>query len=189
MGAPDAEPAAENIAVYARIRAGGDADSEVSTVPGDKGAVRARALEFHLDHAFGTDAPQSELYEVVGRNLVERCVAGFNATILAYGQTGSGKTFTMLGPENMKLDGSDEGLGIVPRACLQLFKELPPGHTVNVSYIEVYNDGVNDMLNADKSAGSFLQLRETSVGHIEPEGLTRVPVASAAEVMLSLIHI
>ena len=34
---------------------------------------------------------------VVGRPIVENCLAGYNSCVFAYGQTGSGKTFTMLG--------------------------------------------------------------------------------------------
>ena len=114
-----AETAAETIAVYARLRAG-DNDTEVSVDSNKPGSVIARNLEFNLDNAFDNNAAQSDVYEVVGRNLVERVVSGFNAAVLAYGQTGSGKTYTMLGPEGAKLDGTDEGLGIVPRACLHL---------------------------------------------------------------------
>lgn len=34
---------------------------------------------------------------MVGRPIVENCVAGYNSCVMAYGQTGSGKTHTMLG--------------------------------------------------------------------------------------------
>ena len=186
MAAAAAAPAAETIAVYARLRSGANAETEISVDPSKPQSVLARQLEFNLDHAFGSDVQQSAIYEVVGRNLVERVVAGFNAAVLAYGQTGSGKTFTMLGPEGAKLDGTDEGLGIVPRACLQLFSELPAGYTVSISYVEVYNDAVNDMLATDKEKSTFLQLRETAPGHIEPEGVTKVGVKDASEVMAAV---
>ena len=179
-------PAApETLAVYARIRSG-EGESDISVNPSQRGSVRARNLEFHLDDAWGPQATQAELYEVVGRNLVDRVINGFNAAVLAYGQTGSGKTFTMLGPEGAKLDGSNEGLGIVPRACMQLFSNLPQGHTVSVSYIEVYNDGVNDMLAKDKEKATFLTLREVKPGHVEPEGLEWVPAKNAGEVMAAV---
>ena len=77
-----AETAAETIAVYARLRAG-DNDTEVSVDSNKPGSVIARNLEFNLDNAFDNNAAQSDVYEVVGRNLVERVVSGFNAAVLA----------------------------------------------------------------------------------------------------------
>ena len=119
-----------------------------------------------------------------------RCSASAKARTQAFHYALSGSTTGPTpslgaGPEGAKLDGSDDALGIVPRACMQLFQYLPVGHTVSVSYVEVYNDGVNDLL-AKGGAGQYLQLRETKGGHVEPENLTRVPVASTADVMASI---
>lgn len=50
---------------------------------------------FKFDHVFGMESAQREVYETTTRPLVERCLDGFNATVLAYGQTGSGKTWTV----------------------------------------------------------------------------------------------
>ena len=44
-----------------------------------------------------TDSHYLGCRSVVGQNLVENCLAGYNSSIYAYGQTGSGKTYTMLG--------------------------------------------------------------------------------------------
>ena len=51
---------------------------------------------------------------------------GVNGTVFAYGQTGSGKTFTMYGDEKKRerLLESNDGLGVVQRSVLELFKEL-----------------------------------------------------------------
>ena len=190
MGAGDEAPPAESIAVYTRIRSGSDgSESELSLVAGKPEVIRAKNLEFQLDHCFGPTAEQSDCYEVMGKGMVERVVDGFNAAILAYGQTGSGKTFTMLGPEGAKLDGSDPGLGIVPRACMQIFQNIPKDFEVCVSYVEVYNDSVNDLLYKDKKdGGKGLNLREFTEGHVEPEGLTKVPVKDAQGVMTSIAY-
>jgi Kinesin motor domain len=184
--------AIENIAVYARIRSSSqpaEASSDVSVVDGQPDKVRAKDLQFNLDHAFGSDAKQAEVFNVIGAPLVQRITDGYNACIIAYGQTGSGKTYTMLGPENAKLDGSGgetADLGIVPRACLQLFKMLPAGYTVTTSYMEVYNDNVNDLLTADYTNKEYLPLRETVPGHVEPDGITRRQVKSASDVMKAI---
>jgi len=182
----------ESVAVYARIRGGPDSSNEISVVPETPEKIRAQGnsgnkFEFHIDRGFSTESSQEEVYTHVGSKLVDSVISGFNACIMAYGQTGSGKTFTMLGPEDARLDGSggaQPGLGIVPRACLQLFKMLPAGFSVTTSYMEVYNDAVNDCLREVGDVKShYLALRETAPGHIEPDGLTRVPVKNTAEVM------
>ncbi len=186
----------ERISVYARIRqpSDGHVDGDVNVVEGKPDRVHAKStqlkadLEFSLDHAFDSAATQSELYAHVGARLVARVVDGYNATILAYGQTGSGKTFTMLGGEEAlakvasagQSAAIDEGLGLVPRACMQLFANLPKGHTVAFSYVEVYNDTVLDLLG---TKGRPIALREVSRNHIEPEGLTRSAVGGVADVM------
>lgn len=62
-----APSATESISVYARLRSGSDnSDCEIATVPGNVGTVRARTLEFHLDHAFDAAASQADMYGVVG---------------------------------------------------------------------------------------------------------------------------
>ena len=70
----------------------------------------------------------------------------------------------MLGPEGSKLDGTDGEVGVVPRACMQLFSGLPAGCQVAISYVEVYNDSVNDLLSSDKS--KYLPLRDVG-GHVD----------------------
>lgn len=48
-----------------------------------------------FDHVFGSDSTQEQVYRRTTLPLVNRCLEGYNATVLAYGQTGSGKTFTV----------------------------------------------------------------------------------------------
>uniref|UniRef100_G1PSJ3 Kinesin-like protein n=1 Tax=Myotis lucifugus TaxID=59463 RepID=G1PSJ3_MYOLU len=66
-------------------------------------------------------------------------------TIMCYGQTGAGKTYTMTGTtENYR------HRGILPRALQQVFRmiEERPTHaiTVRVSYLEIYNESLFDLL-------------------------------------------
>jgi Kinesin motor domain len=46
---------------------------------------------FTFDEVFPTTTAQLEVFEHKVAPLVERCLEGYNATILAYGQTGSGE--------------------------------------------------------------------------------------------------
>ena len=67
---------------------------------------------------------------------------GFHATIFAYGQTGSGKTYTML--------GTPQSPGILPCAVRDIFNftKNDPEHEYKiwVSYLEIYNESINDLL-------------------------------------------
>ena len=188
MGAEAADPKTEAISVFARVRAGTENSDEIGLVDGKPGSLRARNLEFHLDRCFDEKASQMDVFDAVGKGIVDKVVEGFNGWILAYGQTGSGKTYTMLGADDYKLSGEsvlDPGLGLVPRCCALLFESLAKDFTVTASYIEVYNDSVNDCLGENQKT-KYLALRETAKGHIEPDGLTRIPVTKTAEVMKTL---
>lgn len=70
---------------------------------------------------------------------------GYNGTIFAYGQTGTGKTFTMEGV----LD-KNEFKGIIPRTIESIFKAIKetPNQQflVQVSFVEIYNEEVRDLL-------------------------------------------
>ncbi|ORC89860.1 putative OSM3-like kinesin, partial [Trypanosoma theileri] len=96
---------------------------------------------------------QEDVFEVIGRPLVENALAGYNAAIMAYGQTGSGKTYTAFGPAN-SLGSSDQGL--IPRVCEMIFERAAASsqkgitYRVSVSMLEVYLEDVFDLLNHRK---------------------------------------
>ena len=95
-----------------------------------------RALGFGpFDALFGPASTQEEVFDAVGRPIVEAALQGVNATILAYGQTGSGKTHTMHG------GGGDRG--ITPRVVAGIFDGISNApetleFMIRVSYVEIY---------------------------------------------------
>ncbi|CAJ0608784.1 unnamed protein product, partial [Cylicocyclus nassatus] len=82
---------------------------------------------------------------------VERVLAGYNCTLFAYGQTGTGKTYAMEGGSG-KYDSyqEDPTTGIIPRAVEHIFEELAKSSTgeysVQISYLELYNEELYDLL-------------------------------------------
>lgn len=62
-----------------------------------------------------------------------------------YGQTTSGKTFTML--------GNPDKPGILPCSLRDIFnlieKDAESTYNVFCSYIEIYNENINDLLNSN----------------------------------------
>ena len=98
---------------------------------------------FHFDNVFGKEAGTDTVFNKVGRKIVDGVMKGINGTIFAYGQTSSGKTFTM--------QGCEESPGIVALAAECIFNSIKQhadrDFVVRVSYIEVYNEKINDLLN------------------------------------------
>ncbi|KAI8607682.1 P-loop containing nucleoside triphosphate hydrolase protein [Chytriomyces sp. MP71] len=85
-----------------------------------------------------------ELYESVGQNVVWAAMEGINGTVFAYGQTASGKTYTMM--------GIDEQPGIIPQAVDDVFSYIREQtedreYLLRVSYMEIYNETIRDLLN------------------------------------------
>jgi hypothetical protein len=109
---------------------------------------------------------------------------------MAYGQTGSGKTHTMFGPDEVLTDfiNCDPNLmGIVPRASDHIFDGLKHGEQessfiVQCSYLEVYNNTLNDLLGSKTN----LAMREKPGSGLQVEGLSYEMVTSSREVMAAL---
>ena len=99
---------------------------------------------------------------------------GYNSSVMAYGQTGSGKSYCMMGPNPSSFlqPGGSVREGIVPRLCRRLFQladhvnsgdnlsgmQSPEFLRVEVSYVELYNEEIRDLLNPSSGA---LRLRES----------------------------
>eukprot|EP00127_Corallochytrium_limacisporum_P005309 Clim_evm40s202 gene=Clim_evmTU40s202 len=125
---------------------------------------RQDVKKFNYDHVFGPETTQELVYETVAKPVIDHCVAGYNNCIFAYGQTGAGKTHTML--------GTAEQPGIIPRLTKGLFdriaadeakgsvEDLATGdisqtkYHVEVSYLEIYNEKVRDLLAQDAGGTS-----------------------------------
>ncbi|XP_044741151.1 kinesin-like protein Klp61F [Chrysoperla carnea] len=146
--------------------------------------------KFTFDRVFGPKSTQLELYSVVVSPLIQEVLAGYNCTVFAYGQTGTGKTYTMAGgSEKTTTNGSwqnDPDAGIIPRTLSQLFDELrllQVEHTVRVSYLELYNEELFDLLSPIEDS-SKIRLYEDNVkkGSVIVHGLEEVIVHNKNEV-------
>ncbi|KAL5530751.1 hypothetical protein ACEPAF_7009 [Sanghuangporus sanghuang] len=152
-------------------------------------ATEKKTMTFSFDKSYWSagdrDDPrycsQQTLYNDLGKELLDHGFAGFNACILAYGQTGSGKSYSMMGY------GADKG--IIPLTCSELFirvnekmaEDPNTKFTVEVSYIEIYNEKVRDLLNP-KNAGNLRVREHPSLGPYV-EDLSKLAVSSYEEMM------
>ena len=127
---------------------------------------------FSYDKTFGESSTTRQVYEQTTRGIVDSVASGLNGTIFAYGQTSSGKTFTMQGSGTLQ-DGASSGGGssvldnggIVHMAASDIFNhiEMEPERVflVRVSFIEIYNEEVRDLLvSGDSVNNATLKIRE-----------------------------
>lgn len=99
---------------------------------------------YEFDEVLTESASQKRVYEVVAKPVVESVLDGYNGTVLAYGQTGTGKTYTLgqLGEE----DVADRG--IMVRSMEDILAEISPEtDSVCVSYLQLYMETIQDLLN------------------------------------------
>jgi kinesin family protein 5 len=106
---------------------------------------------FNFDCVFDPKESQKTVFEEAARSTVMDVLNGFNGTIFAYGQTGAGKSFTMLGPEL----GDPALWGIIPRASECIFQAISEDtsgteFTLKCSYLEIYKEMINDLLDPKK---------------------------------------
>ncbi|XP_036942689.1 kinesin-like protein KIF13B isoform X5 [Acanthopagrus latus] len=153
----------------------------------NKGDPRSQPKVFAYDYCFWSMdesqqdkfAGQDVVFQSLGKSLLDNAFMGYNACIFAYGQTGSGKSYTMM--------GSAEQPGLIPRLCSSLFsrtvQEAREGEsfTVEVSYMEIYNEKVRDLLDP-KGSRAALRVREHNVFGPYVDGLSRLAVASYKDV-------
>ncbi|XP_051920236.1 kinesin-like protein KIF13B isoform X3 [Hippocampus zosterae] len=151
-----------------------------------KGDSRNQSKVFAYDYCFWSMdesdekfAGQEVVFQCLGESLLHNAFLGYNACIFAYGQTGSGKSYTMM--------GSGDQPGLIPRLCSALFDRTQKEQreqekfTVEVSYMEIYNEKVRDLLDP-KGGRHTLRVREHKVLGPYVDGLSRLAVASYKDI-------
>ncbi|XP_053743082.1 kinesin-like protein KIF13A isoform X2 [Synchiropus splendidus] len=152
-----------------------------------KAENRKQAKVFAFDHCFWSMdeanvpkyAGQEVVFKCLGEGILENAFQGYNACIFAYGQTGSGKSFSMM--------GNGDQPGLIPRLCCSLFervqKDSSEAHSfkVEVSYMEIYNEKVRDLLDP-KGGRQSLKVREHKVLGPYVDGLSQLAVTNFEDI-------
>ncbi|XP_052902902.1 osmotic avoidance abnormal protein 3 [Anopheles moucheti] len=136
--------------------------------------ANAPQKSFQFDNAYGYAATTENIYSDICYSLVESVLEGYNATIFAYGQTGCGKSHTMQGT-TYNLSAADpnnaNNIGIIPRSFEHIFEAISLAnelrYLVLVSYLEIYNETIRDLLQPQNQTAGSLQIKE-----IPGEGVT-----------------
>lgn len=100
---------------------------------------------YYFDHLFYPEHTNRDIFDSVVKSVVNQCMNGFHGSVFTYGQTSSGKTFTMT--------GNTQQPGIIPQAIGYCFDSINSfsdrEFLVRVSYLEIYNEQVKDLLNSE----------------------------------------
>lgn len=108
---------------------------------------------------------------------MENFLRGINVSIFAYGQTSTGKTYTMKGT-NTNLNG------MIPLSIKEIISRLSEEEkkegngfkfALRASYLEIYNETVNDLLDSSKKN---LEIRESLQKGVFINGLTEIPITN-----------
>jgi len=134
---------------------------------------------FTFDSVFDEDCKQIDVYNQTARNIIDGVLNGFNGTVFAYGQTGSGKTFSMQGSKS-----SPELRGIIPNAFDHIFSHISrttqKKWLVRVSYLEIYNEEIKDLLGKDTK--KKLELKENPETGVYVKDLSSYVVKNVEEI-------
>ena len=172
------------------IKIDNEAGSIMITKPKDESAGeinnQLESWKFQYDKILH-NASQEDVFDNCARGVISSIVEGYNGTIMCYGQTGAGKTFTMNGStSNFKYRG------IVPRTLSVLFQEIDSRFdqqvTVRVSYIEIYNELMFDLLSpipTHEQSGN-ISIVEDATGNVKVKGLS-MHVCTTEEEALNLL--
>ncbi|CAE7898409.1 DSK1, partial [Symbiodinium sp. KB8] len=91
-------------------------------------------MYYRVDRAFGATHNNDDVYNAIGRPLVNLAARGGTSTLIAYGQTGTGKTYTIT--------------GLLQRIGEDLFKELGPGDAVELRVVEILGANATDLMHS-----------------------------------------
>lgn len=163
------------LSVYLRIRPNADntiealpCKTKIRTYPPEESNAGKRSgnlKEYVFEKVFEPTVSQEYVYDELASPLVKDVAENQKSGLLfAYGSSNAGKTHTIV--------GTDVNQGILPRA---MEKFLTYGHDLELSYFEIYNEQIYDLLG---SSSEKLKLGEDKSGKIFVKGLSNHSIKS-----------
>ena len=127
---------------------------------------------YSFDHVFSAAASNGQVCDVVCQPLIDTVLSGFNGSFMVYGQTGTGKTYTVL---------SDDGLiqQTIDKLFATIKRDPSSTYTVTLSYLQIYQDRIHDLL--DPSKGGGLVMREHPTEGVVIESLREEVIINTNE--------
>lgn len=125
---------------------------------------------YTFDQVFGPQEDNFQIYQKAIHPHMDNLKQGYNTSIILYGVTGSGKTHTVFGELG---NNRSQDKGIIYYATQQIFKEEKMH--LYLSYIEIYNETVTDLLQENSTD---LMILERGEGDVHVAGLSQIEVES-----------
>ena len=121
--------------------------------------------KYFFNNIFTENNNNKDVFDISIKPIIKNVINGYNSTVLAYGVTGTGKTHTIFG--DLSLQNGEEGIAI--KACDYLFRKLSSNYfedefLIKVSYIEIYNENVIDLLNNESNSVSLMIIEDPNKG-------------------------
>jgi len=121
--------------------------------------------KYFFNNIFTENNNNKDVFDIAIKPIIRNVINGYNSTALAYGVTGTGKTHTIFG--DLSLQNGEDGISI--KACDYLFRKLSSQYfedefIIKVSYIEIYNENVIDLLNNENNSGSLMIIEDPNKG-------------------------
>ena len=169
----------ENISVYICLKPAND-QSESHFSYDSKTITNSKTKEIiSFDSILTPSMSNKDIFEKIIKQNIASLLKGINISIITYGQTGSGKTFIMKGDQK-----NNEGL--ITLSIKEVFNSLNnkdtciSKYTVKISYIEIYNENVNDLIDNSKKN---LEIKESSNKRIYVNNLSEISVSNVEKAL------
>ena len=145
-------------------------DSQMKSIS----AIDTSGAAYSYDNVFCDIDANTTVYSQCAKKLVESVIEGFHGTVFAYGMTGTGKTFSM--------QGTPGSPGIITQAVQDIFRLIDGDHNnkfnLKVSYLEIYNERIRDLLADASSATEEIRIREDARRGAYAFPVIEMPVSS-----------
>ncbi|CAG0919393.1 unnamed protein product [Notodromas monacha] len=143
---------------------------------------------FQFSSVFHPNTSQQLVYETLVHPLMEPFIDGQNGCILGYGPSGCGKTYSLMGSA-LSCAMNESDFGMLQRFLRDLFQitEVVQNRnfSVSVSYVEVYQNLVRDLLNVDE-AGNFVSVLLDKEGRVVLHGMLEIDCRTPSEAIACL---
>lgn len=130
---------------------------------------------FSYDELWGPGITNTDIFAKIGYSVIKTTMEGYHGVVFAYGQTSSGKTYS--------IHGAEDDPGMIPRAVQAMFEYIDNttdrDFVIQVSYMEIYNEVINDLLNP---TGKGLAVREDPRKGVHVHNLKRETVMSTDQI-------
>ncbi|VEV56638.1 kinesin-like protein, putative [Plasmodium vinckei vinckei] len=152
---------------------------------------------FNFNHVFDVHNNQNDIFQLIGKNLINNFINGYNSSILAYGNTNSGKTYTLYG-DRTDLDNADDN-GLIYYSLNYFFQlqNINKNIEISISVVEIYLEKTRDLgklfqlsqspTTTDETISYYSKfhdnnIREDKKGNTYVENITLLPVKNIEDV-------